>query len=125
MNMHVRAPSARVSGPSRDRLTPTQQLAFDQASLAIKSNPIVLLESAPGMGKTTVLRAMHQVTGGKYLNASDVFRAHQRTDPAEYEQVVYDVIRSAIETDEFVYFDNVADYQAASHYKGYPRPNLF
>ncbi len=125
MNMHVLAPTMRAQGLLRERLTPSQQIAFDKAMAAFNSNSIVLVESEAGMGKTTLLRAMHRQTGGKFLDAEDILRAHARAEPNEYEQVVYDTIRDAIEGHDVVYFDNVGDYQAASHAQAYHRPEVF
>ena len=125
MNMPVLAPAARGHSFSRERLTPSQQLAFDKAMAAHQGNPIVLVESEPGMGKTSVLRAMHQETGGKFLDAEDILHAHERSAPTEYEQVVYDAIGKAIDGYDIVYFDNVGDYQGASHTPFYHRPELF
>lgn len=123
--MPVLAPTMRAQGLPRARLTPSQQIAFDASMAALASNAIVLLESEPGMGKSTVLRALHRQTGGKFLNAEDIYRAHARSTATEYEQVVYDTIRDAVEGYDVVYFDNVGDYQAASHAYGHHRPELF
>lgn len=125
MNTHVLAPDTRARGLSKDRLTPSQRQAFEKAMAAVDSNPIVLVEGAPGTGKTAVLHAMHQQTGGKFLNAQDIMRAHARVAPQEYEQVVYDTIRKAIDGDAIVYYDNVGDFQAASHSYVYHRQELF
>lgn len=125
MNMHVLASSTRAQGLLPDRLTPSQKLAFDKAMAAFNSNPIVLVEGEPGMGKSAILHAMHRQTGGKFLDAEDILRAHARSEPQEYEQVVYDTIREAIEGYDVVYYDNVGDYQAASHAYGHHRPEAF
>ena len=68
---------------------------------------------------------MHRETGGKFLDAEDILRAHARSEPQEYEQVVYDTIRDAIEGYDIVYFDNVGEYQAAAHAGYYHRPDMF
>lgn len=125
MNMHVRAPGACTQDLSRDRLTPSQQLAFEKAIAAFNSNPILLIESEPGMGKSTLLKVMHYHTGGKFLNGEDILRAHARSIAIEYEQVVYDAISAAIEDNDVVYYDNVGDFQSASHAGYYHRPELF
>lgn len=125
MNMPVLASQTRTQGRLRDRLTPSQQLAFDKAMAAFNSNSTVLVESEAGMGKTSILHAMHRQTGGKFLDAEDILRAHARSEPQEYEQVVFDTIRDAIDGYDTVYFDNVGDYQMASHAYAYHRPEIF
>ncbi|MEP9404076.1 ATP-binding protein [Sphingomonas sp. VNH70] len=125
MNMHVLAPMARGQGLPPERLTPSQRLAFDRAMEATAAHPIVLVESESGMGKSTILRAMHRATGGRFLNAEDILRAHARVDATEYEQVVYDTIRAAIDAHDIVYFDDVGEYQLAAHSYMYHRPNVF
>lgn len=125
MNLQVLAPMALAEAPSREQLTPSQQSTFDDALAAISSSPIVLVEGSPGMGKSTVLQALHGRTGGKWLNAEDVMRAHALSSPSDYEKVVYGLIRDAIEGHEVVYFDNVGDYQQTSHAQAYHRPDLF
>ncbi|WP_342249222.1 ATP-binding protein [Sphingomonas sp. OTU376] len=123
--MDVSVPSARTQAPPRERLTPSQQRAFDSALVAHRANALILLESEPGMGKTSVLRAMHQETGGKYLDAEDIVRAHARSGGGNYEEVVYQTIREAIRDNDILYYDNVGDFQAASHAHGYRRPEVF
>jgi SpoVK/Ycf46/Vps4 family AAA+-type ATPase len=123
--MPVLAAETHTRGLLRNRLTPSQQLAFDKAMAAFASNSIVLVESEAGMGKSSILRAMHRQTGGKFLDAEDILRAHARSEPQEYEQVVYDTIRDAIKGYDIVYFDNVGDYQTASHAGYYHRPEVF
>lgn len=125
MNLQVLAPMALAEAPSREQLTPSQQSTFDDALAVIGGSPILLIEGSPGMGKSTVLQALYRRTGGKWLNAEDVMRAHALVPPSDYEQVVYGTIRDAIEGHEVVYFDNVGDYQQASHAQNYHRPDLF
>ena len=48
--MPVLASETRTRGLLRDRLTPSQQLAFDKAMAAFRANSIVLVESEAGMG---------------------------------------------------------------------------
>ena len=123
--MPVLASTTRIQGLLRDRLTPSQQIAFDKAIAASDSAAIVLIEGEMGMGKSTILKAMHRQTGGKFLDAEDILRAHARSEPQEYEQVVFDTIRDAIEGYDIVYYDNVGDFQAASHAAYYHRPEMF
>jgi ATP-dependent 26S proteasome regulatory subunit len=90
-----------------------------------RANPIVLVEGEPGAGKSTLLKAMHRQTGGKFLDAEDILRAHARSSAAEYEQVVYDTLKAALEGYDIVYYDNVGDFQNASHAGEYHRPEIF
>ena len=123
--MHVLAPTVLARAFDRERLTPSQKTAIDAALAAHDSNPIVLIEGAPGMGKSAVLKTMHAHTGGKFLTANDVLRMHARSSAAEYEQVVYSVIHTALESNDIVYYDNVGDFQNASHAANYYRPEIF
>ena len=123
--MHVPAPMSRAHGRPKDRLTPSQQIAFDTAMALSRSNPNVLLESDPGMGKSAVLRAMHGETGGKLLNGEDLLRAYNRAAPQAYEQVVFETILAALEEHDIVYYDDVGEFQTASHAFAYHRPELF
>jgi transitional endoplasmic reticulum ATPase len=117
--------SEQVAASAAERLTPSQQQAFDAALAAFESNPIVLVESAPGMGKSSVLKALHAKTGGKFLDAETILHAHARFEPQEYEQVVYRVLRDAIENNDIIYYDDVSVYQGAAHGYYYHRPRVF
>lgn len=125
MNLQVLAPMALAEAPNREQLTPSQQSTFDDALALIGSSPILLIEGSPGMGKSTVLQALCGQTGGKWLSAEDVFHASALASASDYEMVVYSTIRDAVAGHEVVYFDNVGDYQQASHAPAYHRPDLF
>lgn len=125
MNIHVPAPTQCAQGLAKASLTPSQQQAFDRALVFSRSSSSLLIEGEAGMGKSMVLRALHAETGGRYLNGEDLLRTHARSAPQDYEQVVYDMIRAALEGADTVYYDNVGDFQAASHAFAYHRPELF
>ncbi len=125
MNMIVRAPDTRARHPGPDTLTPSQKIAFEAAMAAHRSNALVLVESEPGMGKSTVLRAMHAETGGRYLDAQTVMRAHARSAATDYEKVVFDVIRDAFDQDDVVYYDDISEFQELSGNARYARWGLF
>src|SRR4051794_38327789 len=48
-------------------LSPTQQRLFDQIAHALPLSPVVVLQAGDGMGKSTLLDCLRQLTGGATL----------------------------------------------------------
>jgi predicted AAA+ superfamily ATPase len=55
-------------------LTPAQQAATDLLLGGIRAGGVHVLRCAPGMGRTTILRKIHETTGGALLGIRDFLR---------------------------------------------------
>jgi hypothetical protein len=59
-------------------LTPAQQAVTDRLLGGIRAGGPLVLKSAPGMGRTTILRKVHETTGGALLSVSSFLQKGSR-----------------------------------------------
>src|ERR1051325_1375035 len=89
------------------KLCPEQQRALDGLTAGLSVGNLVLLWGASGMGKTTVLKALHAQTGGAFLSARDYVEAVEDRHPFGIEEAFYRVVLQALEANEVVILDDM------------------
>jgi AAA+ superfamily predicted ATPase len=89
------------------RLCPAQQTAFDGLVATLPHNHILVLSGVTGMGKTTVLRALHRQVGGAFLNMKDIIGAHQGRHPLALEETFSGLVMDALTAHDHVIVDDL------------------
>ena len=91
----------------RLQLSPAQQHAFDALDAALDRNDIVELRSASGMGRTAVLRRLHEARGGALLDMRAVMDDMQQANPLALEETIYRRLVAELERHQLVILDDV------------------
>lgn len=107
------------------RLSPTQQAAHDRALVVLAGSPLVMIEGESGMGKTTVMKALRDVTGGAFLTVSDFEAVLNHRSPSAYEQSIYEVVSAALDRERIVYIDSVERLSLANWLSSNRRQGVF
>ena len=80
----------------KPELSPAQQRAFESLDAAVSTTRVVELRASSGLGRTTVLRALHAKRGGAYLDARDVIEAMEQSNPLSLEETLYRRVITAL-----------------------------
>ena len=82
----------------------------------------MLLSSAAGRGRTTVLRKLHEETGGGFVTSRDYIESSSGRHPLSLEETLYAVVSKALAEHSTVYVDDtdlIHDATSSCHF--YPR----
>src|SRR4051794_36669286 len=77
----VSPPKTRSGGNLMTALTPGQQQVYDSVRRAWPLGQVFCVQGAVGMGKTTLLRRLHQEHGGAFLDLKHLLDAMQERHP--------------------------------------------
>jgi ATP-dependent 26S proteasome regulatory subunit len=104
-------------------LSPSQQQAFDGLIRGLSVGNVLLLWGGTGMGKTTVLRELHQTAGGAFLNMKDYLDALRDRHPLAVEETFEQLVREALSAHDTVILDdlNLLTDVVAGCNEAYPR----
>src|SRR3954471_15307789 len=108
------------------QLYPAQKRAFDSLQSGIQVGSILRVWGGTGRGKTTILRELHQQTGGAFINMKDFVEASATKHPLALEETLYHLILEALKANPLVIVDDVhlLDlYTNGCHF--YPRSGYF
>lgn len=107
-----------------NELSPSQQTAFDKLVQGLALGPIVTLSGQTGMGKTTILRALHTRMGGAYLDMQDYVDALRERHPLAMEETLGELVLAALEDHDTVFLDDLHRITdtVGGCYSAYPRP---
>lgn len=100
-------------------LSPSQSVAFDAMLQAMKVGRIVHLRGATGLGKTTLLRRLHQKLGGIYLTNRELMESAGGKHPHQLEDVFYTVLMRTLKAHDIVFVDDFDQLQrvfGCNHY---------
>ena len=88
-------------------LCPAQQKAFDLLSSLLPEGNVFVLTGSVGMGKTTVLRALHRQVGGAFLSIKDLVDALRPRHPLALEETFAEVVMAAMLAHDHVILDDL------------------
>jgi transitional endoplasmic reticulum ATPase len=89
------------------QLCPSQRTAFDRLVAALPHNNVFVLSGDTGMGKTTVLRAVHGQVGGVFLNMKDFVDAQMVRHPLALEETFAAMVMEALAAHDHVIVDDL------------------
>jgi transitional endoplasmic reticulum ATPase len=104
------------------QLIPAQKAAYDVVKYASRAGNLVLLTSYSGRGRTTVLRKLHEETGGGFITGKDFIESSAARHPLSLEETLYSAVMAALKEHNIVYVDDIDlihDATSSCHY--YPR----
>ena len=107
-------------------LTPGQQRTYDLANAVTRVAPILLVEGAGGLGKTTVLRRLSEATGGTFLSTTEILDAiGRRSNPIEVDEAIREALAASFHESDLVILDDFDTAMAVTmQSQAYPRPYL-
>src|SRR5262245_17109533 len=108
------------------RLCPAQQKALDQMLEVLPQFPVVGLCGRSGAGKTTVLHAMRERTGGKWIAATELMHALTPSHPLAVDEILHQLLEGAFKTSDLVFLDDLSllNMVMQGGCGAYPRPNF-
>jgi transitional endoplasmic reticulum ATPase len=109
-----------------EALTPAQQQAFNGLRYGLTIGNILMLTGDSGMGRTTVLRHLHGVTGGAFVTMKDFFEAMRGQHPFALEETFERFILETLHAHDTVIVDDLdlLSSVVAGCGGAYPRPGL-
>jgi AAA+ superfamily predicted ATPase len=106
-------------------LCPAQQQTFGQLQQVLPLFPILGVSGRSGAGKTTILRRLHEQTGGEWISMRELLHAFRHTHPLAMEEALHEIVESALKANRHVYLDDFSYFTAVVQGCGsYPRSNL-
>ncbi len=103
-------------------LIPAQDSAYKVLKYAFGAGNLLLLEGHSGRGRTTVLRKLHEETGGGFVTSKDFIESSATRHPLSLEETLHASVSSAIRENQIVYVDDIDLIQdATSSCDFYPR----
>jgi ATP-dependent 26S proteasome regulatory subunit len=109
---------------AQSQLLPAQQKAFDSLNHGLAGHHVAVLAGRSGIGKTTILRALHARTGGAYITSRDFIEASTSRHPLALEETVYQVLKAALAAHKTVIVDDFHPISlVACCTQAYPRQN--
>jgi transitional endoplasmic reticulum ATPase len=104
------------------KLIPAQEAAHQLLKYASNAGSLLLLSSQPGRGRTTILRKLHEETGGGFVTAKNFIEISTERHPLSLEETLYAAVTTALRDNEFVYVDDIdLIHEATSSCHFYPR----
>jgi AAA+ superfamily predicted ATPase len=104
------------------QLIPAQEAAYSVLKYASNVGNLLLLSSPAGRGRTTVLRKLHEETGGGFVTGKDFIETSTERHPLSLEETLYSVVTAALKKNEIVYVDDIdLIHDATSSCHFYPR----
>ena len=88
-------------------LSPTQQEALEGLRAALQTGQIAVLWTADGLGRTTILRALHRETGGAFLSMRTFVDAMQERHPLQLEEALHRMLLDAVAANRVVILDDL------------------
>lgn len=104
------------------QLIPAQTAAYRVLRYALNAGDLLLLRSVSGRGRTTVLKKLHEETGGAFVNSKDFIEGSGGRHPLALPETFHDCVAAALRDNKNVYVDD-ADliHDATSSCTFYPR----
>lgn len=93
--------------PRSGKLSPRQLQARKQLRAGFDNGNIFVLWGGEGLGKTTVLRSLHDETGGAYIDIRHLLERLRSRDPLAIEETLEQVLTENLAVNEYVYLDDL------------------
>ena len=93
--------------PILTELCPSQRVAFDSAMAALETTTAAVVHCAEGLGRTTVLRALHASLGGAFLGGRELLEASRDSHPLATEETFHALISRALAAADVVIVDDL------------------
>ena len=106
----------------RHHLSPAQQKAFDELAELIAVAPVVALDAAAGLGKSTILKALANTYGGEIVSWHDIVCQVALRSPEAADDSIIIAIEGALERSDLVLLDGL---EVITLYKGFFTPCYF
>lgn len=74
------------------QLIPAQEAAYDVLKYAFRAGNLLLLTSPVGRGRTTVMRKLHQETGGGFVTCKDFIETSASRHPLSLEETLHSAV---------------------------------
>ncbi len=104
------------------KLIPAQEAAHQLLQYASNAGSLLLLSSPPGRGRTTILRKLHEETGGGFITAKNFIETSSERHPLSLEETLYTTVITSLLSNEIVYVDDIdLIHEATSSCHFYPR----
>ena len=113
-----------MSHSQNGTLLPAQQQALNALERAVATRRMAILSTRSGIGKTTILTALHERLGGVLLTSREFIEASGERHPLALDETIYDVLSKALGAHAAVIVDDfhlVSAVCCCSH--AYPRQN--
>jgi ATP-dependent 26S proteasome regulatory subunit len=107
------------------QLCPAQQRVFDNLSADLEAGNVFVVAGDTGMGKTTVLRQLHEKVGGAFLSMAEVLDATRQRHPLAMEEAFEQLVLEALRAHDCVIVDDLhllSNVLTCCHF--YPRQGL-
>ena len=107
-------------------LTPGQRQAYELAESVARVAPVLLIEGATGLGKTTVLRHLHESLGGRFISTTEVLDAiEEQKWPEQIDEAIRELFAEAFRENEVLIFDDFRTVATVTQmHQSYSRPYL-
>ena len=102
-------------------LTPVQRKAAQELLAAIATSPTMALKCRYGIGRTTVLRHVHQASGGAFIGLKEFFRLLVANGPFLIEESISTLIENALQEHDLVIVDDLHVLRQVTDGVYYPR----
>jgi len=104
------------------KLIPAQDSAYKILKYAFDAGGLLLLSSHSGRGRTTILRKLHEETGGGFVTAREFIETSADRHPLSLEETLYSVVAASLRENKIVYVDDIdLIHEATSSCHFYPR----
>ena len=84
------------------QLTPAQESAYAGLKYAMNAGNLMLLSCHAGRGRTTVLRKLHEETGGGFITGKEYIETSALRHPLSLEETLHSVIDAAMRQNDIV-----------------------
>ena len=118
------APCRDEPAVSVTRLAPNQQIACDAITVSLRPGAILLLAGHPGMGKTTVMRRVRDLTEGALVGMREFIDRLANRRQNAIEQVFLEILEDALTLNEVVLVDDLHLITGITHRDSYPLGGL-